>query len=187
MGFKVRKSNEITPGDIGFVNLSASLQKNTKCWCHEFKKTEARNHSDTLIYVFATLQCVCGKWINIALRSHFTFFPIIIWTQLMTLIRFLKNKRRYESLDLVFIAYNMDFSIIVFRLSKAWTVQFEKAPVSFSGLCQANYLTEESQKNIDTWHQQYSIFLAHPSLLFSSPIVLSSLSFLIWLLPSPNT
>lgn len=61
MGFKVRKSNEITPGDIGFVNLSGSLQKNTKFWCHEFKKTVSRNHSGTLVYMFATSQYVCGK------------------------------------------------------------------------------------------------------------------------------
>lgn len=61
MGFKVRKSNEMSAGDIGFVNLSTSLQKDTKCWCHEFKKTAARNHSGTLVYMFATSQYVCGK------------------------------------------------------------------------------------------------------------------------------
>ena len=61
MGLKVRKSNEITPGDIGFVNLSGSLQKNTKCWCHEFKKTAIRNHSRTLVYLSPTSQYVCGK------------------------------------------------------------------------------------------------------------------------------
>lgn len=61
MGFKVRKSNEITPGDIGFVNLSTSLQKNTKCWCHEFKKIVARNHSQALVYLFSHSQYICGK------------------------------------------------------------------------------------------------------------------------------
>lgn len=49
-GGKVRKSNEITPGDIGFVNLSAILQKSTKCWCHKFKKTAGRNRSETPVY-----------------------------------------------------------------------------------------------------------------------------------------
>lgn len=37
MRFQVRKSNEITPKDIGFVDLSAILQKDTKCRCQEFK------------------------------------------------------------------------------------------------------------------------------------------------------
>lgn len=61
MGFKVRKSDEMSAGDIGFGNLSTSLQENTKCWCHEFKKTAARKHSGTLIYMVTTSQYVCGK------------------------------------------------------------------------------------------------------------------------------
>lgn len=41
-------------------------------------------------------------------------------------------------------------------------------------LCQANCLTED-QKNTDAQYQQYSIFLTHPLLIFSSWILLCSL------------
>lgn len=64
-GWRVGKSNEITPGDIGFVNLSAILQKSTKCWCHKFKKTAGRNHPETSV-------CTLTLHIMFPRNKHYT-------------------------------------------------------------------------------------------------------------------
>lgn len=76
-GWKVRKSNEITPGDIGFVNLSAILQKSTKCWCHKFKKTAGRNHSETPVYML-TLHITPVENKYCTRKPFFFLFSIII-------------------------------------------------------------------------------------------------------------
>ena len=96
MGLKVRKSNEITPGDIGFVNLSGSLQKNTKCWCHEFKKTGQKSLQGSCLPVPYFIVCL-WKIKSVALRSHFTFFPHNYLRPASDCIKFLKITRPCEN------------------------------------------------------------------------------------------